>query len=60
MFSLRSPPVLFFLAFHISEEEKIYQTLSRRQEALLKRELSLHLFCVSSVYQGKEEDTCRL
>ncbi len=33
-------PVHFLLACQISEEEKIYQTLSRRQEALQKRDPS--------------------
>src|SRR4030042_1589527 len=53
-------PVLFLLACPISEEEKIYQTLSRRQEALQKRDLSLYLSCISNAYQDKEEDVDRL
>jgi hypothetical protein len=53
-------PVLFLLACQISEEEKIYQTLSRRQEALQKRDLSLYLSCISNAYQDKEEDVYRL
>ena len=53
-------PVLFLLACQISEEEKIYQTLSRRQEALQKRDLSLYLSCISKAYQDKEEDFYRL
>jgi hypothetical protein len=53
-------PVLLLLACQISEEEKIYQTLSRRQEALQKRDLSLYLSCISNAYQDKEEDVVRL
>jgi hypothetical protein len=53
-------PVLFLLSCQISEEEKIYQTLSRRQEALQKRDLSLYLSCISNAYQDKEEDIDRL
>jgi len=53
-------PVLFLLTCQISEEEKIYQTLSRRQEALQKRDLSLYLSCISKAYQDKEEDFYRL
>ena len=53
-------PVLVLLACQTSEEEKIYQTLSRRQEALQKRDLSLYLSCISNAYQDKEEDVVRL
>jgi hypothetical protein len=53
-------PSLFVLACQISEEEKIYQTLSRRQEALQKKDLSLYLSCISKAYQDKEEDFYRL
>ncbi len=53
-------PVLFLLSCQTSEEEKIYQTLSRRQEALQKRDLSLYLSCISEAYQDKEEDFSRL
>ncbi len=58
-------PVLFLifllvLACQDSEEEKIYQTLNRRQEALQKRDLSLYLSCISRAYQDKEEDFDRL
>ena len=53
-------PVLFLLACQVSEEEKIYQTLSRRQEALQKRDLSLYLSCISNAYQDKDEDAYRL
>jgi hypothetical protein len=53
-------PVLLLLSCQISEEEKIYQTLSRRQEALQKRDLSLYLSCISNAYQDKEEDVDRL
>jgi len=51
---------LLLLACQDSEEEKIYQTLNRRQEALQKRDLSLYLSCISSAYQDKEEDFDRL
>lgn len=53
-------PVLFLLACQVSEEEKIFQTLSRRQEALQKKDLSLYLSCISEGYQDKEEDVSRL
>ncbi len=53
-------PVLFLLACQISEQEKIDQTLNRRQEALQKRDLSLYLTCISKAYQDKEEDIYRL
>jgi ketosteroid isomerase-like protein len=44
------------LACQISEEEKIHQTLNRREEALQKKDLSLYLSCVSKAYRDKEED----
>jgi len=53
-------PVLFLLTCQVSEEERIFQTLSRRQEALQKRDLSLYLSCISKSYQDKEEDVSRL
>ncbi len=43
-----------------SAEEKIYQTLNRRQEALQKKDLSLYLSCISKAYRDKEEDFGRL
>jgi hypothetical protein len=49
-------PLLFLLACQVSQEEKIYQVLNRRQEALQKRDLSLYLSCISKAYQDKEED----
>jgi O6-methylguanine-DNA--protein-cysteine methyltransferase len=52
--------VLFLLACQVSKEEKIYQILNRRQEALQKRDLSLYLSCVSKDDQDKEEDFTRL
>jgi len=51
---------LLLLACQDSEEEKIYQTLNRRQEALQKRDLDLYLSCISRSYQDKEEDFDRL
>jgi hypothetical protein len=53
-------PILFLLTCQVSEEEKIYQVLNRRQEALQKRDLSLYLSCISKAYQDKEEDFNRL
>jgi hypothetical protein len=53
-------PILFLLACQVSEEEKIYQVLNRRQEALQKRDLSLYLSCISKAYQDNEEDFNRL
>jgi ketosteroid isomerase-like protein len=53
-------PIFFLLACQVSEEEKIYQVLNRRQEALQKRDLSLYLSCISKAYQDKEEDFQRL
>lgn len=52
--------IFFLLACQGSEEEKIYQTLNRRQEALQKRDLSLYLSCISRSYQDKDEDFNRL
>ena len=52
--------ILFLLACQVSEEEKIYQVLNRRQEALQKRDLALYLSCISKAYQDKEEDFNRL
>lgn len=49
-------PVLFLLACQVSEEEKIYQMMNRRQEALQRKDLSLYLSCISRAYQDKEED----
>ncbi len=51
---------LLLLACQDSAEEKIYQTLNRRQEALQKKDLSLYLSCISQAYQDKEEDFDRL
>ncbi len=51
---------LLLLACQDSAEEKIYQTLDRRQEALQKKDLSLYLSCISKAYQDKEEDFGRL
>jgi ketosteroid isomerase-like protein len=53
-------PILFLLACQVSEEEKIYQILNQRQEALQRRDLSLYLSCISNAYQDKEEDLSRL
>ena len=53
-------PIFLLLACQVSEEEKIYQVLNRRQEALQKRDLSLYLTCISKAYQDKEEDFQRL
>jgi ketosteroid isomerase-like protein len=52
--------ISFLFACQVSEEEKIYQILNRRQEALQKRDLSLYLSCISKNYQDKEEDFNRL
>ena len=52
--------IFFLLTCQVSEEEKIYQILNRRQEALQKKDLSLYLSCVSKAYQDKEEDFNRL
>ncbi len=54
------PLVFLLLACQVSEEEKIYQVLNRRQEALQRRDLSLYLSCISTAYQDKEEDFNRL
>jgi len=51
---------ILLLACQDSAEEKIYQTLNRRQEALQKKDLSLYLSCISKDYQDKEEDFGRL
>ncbi len=46
----------FFLACQSSEDEKIFQTLKRREEAFQKKDLSLYLSCISSNYQDKNGD----
>jgi hypothetical protein len=48
--------ISFLLACQVSEEEKIYQILNRRQEALKQRNLSIYLSCVSKNYHDKGED----
>jgi ketosteroid isomerase-like protein len=48
--------VLFLLACQTSEEEKIRQVLQQRQGALINKDLSLYLSCISKAYQDKEED----
>ncbi len=53
-------PVFFLLACQISKEEKIYQALNRRQEALQNRDLSLYVSCISRAYEDKGEDFNRL
>jgi hypothetical protein len=50
----------FLLACQTSEEEKIHQTLTRREEAFQKKDLSLYLSCISRNYQDKNEDFDRL
>ncbi|OGP67877.1 MAG: hypothetical protein A2169_07785 [Deltaproteobacteria bacterium RBG_13_47_9] len=52
--------VFFLLACQVSEEEKIDQLLSRREEALKQKNLSLYLSCISKTYQDKDEDFIRL
>jgi hypothetical protein len=52
--------ILLLLACQVTEEEKIYQILNRRQEAFEKRDLTLYLSCISKAYQDKEEDFPRL
>jgi hypothetical protein len=49
-------PILFLLTCQVTEEEKIYQVVNRRQEALQKKDLSLYLSCISRAYQDKKED----
>jgi ketosteroid isomerase-like protein len=57
----RHPSILLLTLFillscQISEEERIHQTLSRREEAFQKKDLLLYLSCVSNAYRDKEED----
>ena len=52
--------LVFLLACSTSEEEKINQTLSRREEAFEKKDLSLYLSCISGRYEDKGEDFGRL
>ncbi len=47
---------LLLLSCQNSQEERIYQTLNRRQEALQKRDLPLYVSCISRAYRDKEED----
>ena len=48
--------LLFILACHASEEDRVRQTLNRRGEALQKKDLSLYLSCISKDYQDKDGD----
>jgi ketosteroid isomerase-like protein len=48
--------LLTLLSCQISEEEKIHQTLNRREEALQRKDLPLYLSCISNAYRDKEED----
>lgn len=52
--------LFILLACQISEEERIHQTLNRREEALQKKDLSLYLTCISKAYRDKEEDFSQL
>ena len=52
--------ILFLLACQVSEEERIYQVVNRREEALRNKDLSLYLSCISKTYHGKDEDFDRL
>ena len=47
--------LVVLLACYISEEERIRQTLNRREEAFQKKDLALYLSCISRDYQDKEE-----
>ena len=53
-------PVLFLIACQVSEENRIRETLNRREEALGRRDLSLYLSCISKDYQDKDEDIGQL
>ena len=53
-------PVLFLLSCQVSDEEKIYHVLDRRQEALQHRDLPQYLSCISKAYQNNEEDSPQL
>jgi len=59
---LAAPALIFLIliACQNSQEEKVYQTLNRRQEALQKKDLSLYVSCISRAYQEKDEDYERL
>ena len=52
--------ILFLLACPVSEEERIYQVVNRREVALRNKDLSLYLSCISKTYHGKDEDFDRL
>ena len=53
--------LLFILAAcGASDENKIRETLSRREEALRKKDLSLYLTCISEAYRDKDEDVSRI
>jgi len=52
--------LFILLSCQISEEERIHQTLNRREEAFQKKDLSLYLSCVSNAYRDKEEDFSQL
>jgi ketosteroid isomerase-like protein len=52
--------LFILLSCQVSEEERIHQTLNRREEAFQKKDLSLYLSCVSNAYRDKEEDFSQL
>jgi ketosteroid isomerase-like protein len=52
--------VFILLGCTVSEEERVHQTLNRREEALQKKDIALYLSCISKAYQDKGEDFSQL
>jgi hypothetical protein len=53
--------VMFFdVVCQASDEQRIDHLLRQREEAFLKKDLSLYLSCISPSYQDKEEDFDRI
>jgi hypothetical protein len=52
--------IFFSLGCQVSEEERIYKVLDRREEALRKKAISLYLSCISKSYQDKDENFSHL
>jgi ketosteroid isomerase-like protein len=48
--------IFILLGCTASEDERVHQTLNRREEALQKRDLPLYLSCISKAYQDRGED----
>ncbi len=52
--------ILFLLACQSSQENKIVETLNKREKALKEKDFSLYLSCISKEYQDKDGDIHQL